>query len=147
MNMGWQWEMLPLDKDETGRAEIHYSQIFRIFQEWLKCGTLVDIFENSAFTLHAQDLLDTSVTHGDWTTTMAKKGGDCLGYSGQKHIYWLHNDHDAWSMPKIRLWLPTDLCFKRGGPNKYSIKPFSSSACLKFPNFSQSKISCKSREF
>ena len=30
--------------------------------------------------------MDTSVTHGDGTTTMAKKGGDCLGFSGHKHM-------------------------------------------------------------
>lgn len=84
--MGCQWKMLPIDKDETGRAEIHYSQIFRIFQQWLKCGALLNIFENSVFTLHQENRLDTSVTHGDGTTTMAKKGGDCLGLSGHKHM-------------------------------------------------------------
>ena len=84
--MGCQWKMLPIDKNETGRPEIHYSQVFRIFQQWLKCGALLKIFEGSVFTLHEKNLLDTSVTHGDGTTTMAKKGGDCLGYSGHKHM-------------------------------------------------------------
>lgn len=84
--MGCQWKMLPIDKDSTGRPEIHYSQIFRIFQCWLRCGSLVRIFENSVFYLHTLDFLDTSITHGDGTTTMAKKGGDCLGYSGHKHM-------------------------------------------------------------
>jgi hypothetical protein len=32
------------------------------------------------------DLLDTSILHGDGTTTIAKKGGDNLGYSGHKHL-------------------------------------------------------------
>jgi hypothetical protein len=31
-------------------------------------------------------LLELSVIHGDSTTTAAKKGGDNLGYSGQKHL-------------------------------------------------------------
>lgn len=84
--MGCQWKMLPIDKDETGRPEIHYSQVFRVFQQWLKCGSLLKIFENSVFTLHRENLLDTSITHGDGTTTMAKKGGDCLGLSGHKHM-------------------------------------------------------------
>ena len=84
--MGCQWKMLPIDKDETGRPEIHYSQIFRIFQQWLKCGALLKIFESSVFTLHRKNLLDTSITHGDGTTTTAKKGGDCLGFSGHKHM-------------------------------------------------------------
>jgi transposase len=83
--MGCQWKMLPIDKDDAGRPEIHYSQIFRIFQQWLKCGSFLKIFENSVFTLHKENRLDTSITHGDGTTTIAKKGGNCLGYSGHKH--------------------------------------------------------------
>src|ERR1700733_11659414 len=84
--MGCQWKMLSIDKDETGRSELHYSQVFRVFRQWLRCGSLVKIFEHSVFTLHKEDLLDTSVTHGDGTTTTAKKGGDCLGYNGHKHM-------------------------------------------------------------
>jgi transposase len=84
--MGCQWKMLPIDKDATGRSEIHYSQVFRVFQQWLKSGAIVEIFENSVFKLDKANLLDTSVAHGDGTTTMAKKGGDCLGFSGHKHM-------------------------------------------------------------
>jgi len=84
--MGCQWKMLPIDKDETGQSEIHYTQVFKIFQQWLKCGSLLKIFENSVFTLHRENRLDTSITHGDGTTTTAKKGGDCLGFSGHKHM-------------------------------------------------------------
>lgn len=32
-------------------------------------------------------LLDLSVLHGDGTSTVAKKGGDNLGYSGHKHFH------------------------------------------------------------
>jgi transposase len=84
--MGCQWKMLPIDKDETGRPELHYSQVFRTFQKWLNGGTILNVFENSVLNLHRENLLDTTVTHGDGTTTMAKKGGDCLGYSGHKHM-------------------------------------------------------------
>ena len=84
--MGCQWKMLPIDKDETGRPELHYSQVFRTFQKWLNDGIILNIFENSVLNLHHEHLLDTTVTHGDGTTTMAKKGGDCLGYSGHKHM-------------------------------------------------------------
>lgn len=78
--------MLPIDKDATGKPEIHYTQIFRAFKKWLNCGVILKIFEYSVFTLHSAGLLDTSVTHGDGSTTMAKKGGDCLGFSGHKHM-------------------------------------------------------------
>ncbi len=84
--MGCQWKMLPIEKDATGRPEIHYSQVFRVFQAWLKCNTLLKIFECSVLTLDIENRLDTSVTHGDGTTTMAKKGGDCLVFSGHKHM-------------------------------------------------------------
>jgi transposase len=84
--MGCQWKMLPIEKDKVGRPEIHYSQVFRIFQVWLSAGALLNIFEGSVFKLHCANLLDTSVIHGDGTTTMAKKGGDCLGFSGHKHM-------------------------------------------------------------
>ena len=35
--------------------------------------------------LAENNLLDTSILHGDGTTTAAKKGGDIIGYSGHKH--------------------------------------------------------------
>jgi hypothetical protein len=31
-------------------------------------------------------LLDTSILHGDGTSTVAKKGGDNIGYNGNKHM-------------------------------------------------------------
>ena len=84
--MGCQWKMLPIEIDKTGRPEIHYSQVFRVFQAWLNSGAILNTFEGSVFKLHSANLLDTSVVHGDGTTTMAKKGGDCLGFSGHKHM-------------------------------------------------------------
>jgi hypothetical protein len=37
-------------------------------------------------TLHENNQLDTSVIHGDGTTTPAKKGGDNIGFSGHKKV-------------------------------------------------------------
>ena len=59
---------------------------FKTYKKWLEYGTILNIFENSVFLLNKNNLLDTSITHGDGTTTMAKKGGDCLGFSGHKHM-------------------------------------------------------------
>lgn len=84
--MGCQWKMLPIDKDKDGCPEIHYSQIFRVFKQWLQGGVILKIFEISVLKLDAANLLDTSIMHGDGTTTIAKKGGDCLGFSGHKHM-------------------------------------------------------------
>jgi hypothetical protein len=36
--------------------------------------------------LHQDGLLDTTVIHGDGTTTAAKKDGDNLGFSGHKKV-------------------------------------------------------------
>lgn len=38
------------------------------------------------FRLRQDDRLDTTVIHGDGTTTAAKKGGDNLGFSGHKKV-------------------------------------------------------------
>ena len=83
---GCQWKMLPIDKAGNGKPEVHYSQVFRVFKAWLDCGALLSIFEHSVLCLDKADLLDTTVLHGDGTTTMAKKGGDGLGFSGHKHM-------------------------------------------------------------
>ena len=78
--------MIPIEKDQNGKPEIHYSQVFRVYQQWIKSEAIVKIFENSVLKLQQNKLLDTSVIHGDGSTTMAKKGGDVLGFSGHKHM-------------------------------------------------------------
>src|SRR6202012_753917 len=44
------------------------------------------IFTGSVSRLHEDGRLDTTVIHGDGTTTAAKKGGDNLGFSGHKKV-------------------------------------------------------------
>jgi transposase len=83
---GCQWHMIPITNDQSGQPEIHYSQIFRVYQQWVKSEAIVQIFESSVLKLQQSKLLDTSVIHGDGSTTMAKKGGDVLGFSGHKHM-------------------------------------------------------------
>ena len=84
--MGCQWKELPIDKDRDGRPEIHYTRIYRMFRYWQVHACFDAIFTGSVFALHAGDLLDISVIHGDGTTTAAKKGGDNLGFSGHKKV-------------------------------------------------------------
>ena len=76
MHTGCQWEELPIEKDASGTPEIHFSNIFRIFQRWILDGCFNKIFIGSIRTLFEANLLDTSTIHGDGTTTSAKKGGD-----------------------------------------------------------------------
>jgi Transposase DDE domain len=52
---------------------------------WSDDGSLEQAFIASVRHLADQHQLDLSVLHGDGTNTVAKKGGDGIGYSGHKH--------------------------------------------------------------
>lgn len=85
IHTGVQWYCLPIEKDHNGEKEIYFTSIYRTFRRWMKDGSLLGIFGSSLILLVKNNLLDTSVLHGDGTTTVAKKGGDVIGYSGHKH--------------------------------------------------------------
>ena len=84
--MGCQWKALPIEKNDEGRPEIHYTRIYRALRRWQADGCIDRIFSGSVHRLHQDQLLDLTVIHGDGTTTAAKKGGDNPGYSGHKHL-------------------------------------------------------------
>lgn len=74
MHTGCQWYQLPIDPGPDGKPEISYSRLFRHFQRWIKSGFFDRVFEASVAKLAKEALLDTSILHGDGTTTSAKKG-------------------------------------------------------------------------
>ena len=74
MHTGCQWQQLPIDKDSSGKPEIHYTNVFNAFKFWVKHGCFDKIFEASVSKLFKSDMLDTSVLHGYGTCTPAKKG-------------------------------------------------------------------------
>src|SRR2546425_3947784 len=82
---GMQWKCLPVPKDAQGHAAIHYTTIYKVFARWSDEGSLEGAFIASVKHLSDQHQLDLSVLHGDGTNTVAKKGGDGIGYSGHKH--------------------------------------------------------------
>lgn len=84
--LGCQWKELPIEKDGDGRPEIHYTRIYSAWRRWVANGCIAAIFVASVLKLHQDGLLDTTVIHGDGTTTAAKKGGDNLGFSGHKKV-------------------------------------------------------------
>src|ERR1700731_4390112 len=43
--LGCQWKELPIEKDRQGRAEIHYTRIYRAFRRWQADGCFDAIFE------------------------------------------------------------------------------------------------------
>ena len=74
MHTGCQWEEISIEKDVSGKPEIHYTRIFRTFQRWQKDGCFEKVFVNSVHQLFKSKLLDTTVIHGDGSMTAAKKG-------------------------------------------------------------------------
>lgn len=86
LHTGMQWMNLPIKQDASGSPEIHYTRIFKIFQRWVKDGSIERVFENSVGVLDKNNLLDLSIMHGDGSSTAAKKGGDLIGYNGHKHF-------------------------------------------------------------
>jgi transposase len=84
--LGCPWKELPIEKDAEGRPEIHYTRIYARFRQWEKDGCFDAVFTGSVAELHDADLLDTTVIHGDGTTTAAKKGGDNIGFSSHKKV-------------------------------------------------------------
>ena len=84
--LGYQWKELPIEKNTEGRPEIHYTRIYSAFRRYEAHGCFDAIFAGSVSRLSLKGFLDTSVIHGDGTTTVAKKGGDNLGFSGHKHL-------------------------------------------------------------
>ena len=84
--LGCQWKELPIEKNEEGRPEIHYTRLYGAFRRYEAHGCFDVIFAGSVSLLSLKGQLDISVIHGDGTTTAAKKGGDNLGFSGHKHM-------------------------------------------------------------
>ena len=84
--LGCQWKELPIEKNEAGRPEIHYTRLYGAFRRYEDHGCFDVIFAGSVSLLSLKGQLDISVIHGDGTTTAAKKGGDNLGFNGHKHM-------------------------------------------------------------
>ncbi len=84
--LGCQWKELPIEKNKEGKQEIHYTRIYAAFRRYEAHGCFDAIFAGSVSILSINGFLDISVIHGDGTTTVAKKGGDNLGFSGHKHL-------------------------------------------------------------
>ncbi len=82
---GMQWKCLPVPTDGEGNPAIHYTTVYKVFAKWADDGSLEHAFIGSVGHLADHHQLDLSVLHGDGTNTIAKKGGDGLGYSGYKH--------------------------------------------------------------
>jgi Transposase DDE domain len=84
--LGCQWKELPIERDNDGCPEIHYTRIYRAFRRGEADGCMDAIFTGTVMQLHHDALLDVTGIHGDGTTTAAKKGGDNIGFNGHKKL-------------------------------------------------------------
>ena len=67
------------------KPAIHDTTVYNVFATGADDGALWQTCVVSLRHLAAEQHLDTSVLHGDGTTTVATTGGDGTGYSGDKH--------------------------------------------------------------
>ena len=82
---GMPWKCLPVPKDTDGKPAIHDTTVYTVFARWSDDGSLAQAFSASVRHLADHHQLDLRILHGDGTNTVAKKGGDGIGYSGHKH--------------------------------------------------------------
>jgi hypothetical protein len=85
LSTGRPWKGLPVPKDTQGQPAIHSTTVDKVFARWADASALESAFIASVGHLSDQKHLDLSVLHGDGTNTVANKGGDGLGYSGDTH--------------------------------------------------------------
>jgi transposase len=71
---GIQWKELPIERGVNGKAEIHYTGVFKLFGRWSEDGSLERAFIASVERLDQAKQLDLSLLHGDGCNTVAKKG-------------------------------------------------------------------------
>ena len=54
MHTGCQWKNIPIERDRSGKPEIHYTSIFKMFRFWVKKGCFDKIFESTVLKLFEQ---------------------------------------------------------------------------------------------
>jgi len=67
------------------QAAIHYTTVYKVFARWSDDGSLEDPLLPVWGICRTTTTSICGVLHGDGTNTVAKKGGDGIGYSGYKH--------------------------------------------------------------
>ena len=107
------------DREGSARAPgIHDTRIYTAFRRCEAHGCLDAIFEGSVFKRHQDGRLDSSIIHGDGTTTAAKKGGRQPRLQAPKRSAKLAasmNAQDTYLLPFLMLpspfFLPLLMCW------------------------------------
>lgn len=84
LRTGMQWSELQgcIDKDNTGKSEIHYTTVFKRFSLWVAFSVFEKSHQAILCAAHDAAQLDLSVLNGDGTNTIAKKGAKRGGILG-----------------------------------------------------------------
>ena len=72
---GLQGKELPLAPGPEGKAELHYTGVFKLFARWAEEGSLQRAFLAFVKQLDSTKKLDLSLLPGAGSNTVAKKGG------------------------------------------------------------------------
>jgi len=81
LKTGCQWRELPTKQFFDGET-LSYQSVFHHFNRWSKEGCWLKIWIN--FLKHNRHFLDMSSVQFDGSHTLAKNGGDAVGYQGRK---------------------------------------------------------------
>jgi len=82
LHTGCQWEMLPIEKNEAGEAEISWQAVYHHWRKWNGDGSLKRVWEGSIKRI--RNAVDTSELNLDGSHVIAKKGGEGVAYQGRK---------------------------------------------------------------
>jgi transposase len=76
LRTGMQWNELQdcIGKDATGKAEIHYTTVFRRFSQWSAYRVFHKSHQTILAAVYHANQLDLSILNGDGTNSIAKKG-------------------------------------------------------------------------
>jgi hypothetical protein len=76
LRTGMQWAELQgfIDKNPDGKAEIHYTTVFKRFSLWVTFKVFDKSHQAILAAAHDAGQLDLSVLNGDGTNSIAKKG-------------------------------------------------------------------------
>jgi transposase len=86
LDSGIKWSQLPIRLDpETNKPVISYTRIHSHFMRLITHDCVNKMFICILHKLDILGFLDISIMHGDGTSTVAKAGGDNIGYNGYKH--------------------------------------------------------------
>jgi transposase len=84
LRTGMQWAELQdcIAKNRDGKAEIHYTSVFKCFAKWTAFGVFKKSHAAILAAAHQAQQLDLSIINGDGTNCVAKKGAMLVATRG-----------------------------------------------------------------